>query len=187
MKKRSLSMFYGIIAIIGASLLTISDIIEIIQGGFSQVQLTLTYISFLIFTYILVALQKEQEGRSIGYIGALIFGISYVFWAATVVYPMVEDIANYEQLIDRIGLMYYINGILLFTGTILFAYDVYRVNYYPRWTSIALIVGAVSSIVFPIIGISAYFQLIASSIRSVAFIGIGFFLLMNKDEVNSIY
>ena len=146
----------------------------------------LTYISFIIFTYILIVLQKEQEGRLIGYIGALLFGISYIFWAATVVYPMLEETANYEQLVYKIGLMYYINGIILFLGTLFFAYDVYYIDFYPRWTSVALIIGAVCSILFPIVGISVYYQLIASTIRSIAFIGIGMFLLMNINEKNSL-
>jgi len=85
----------------------ISDLIEVAQGGFSTFRLILTYAgeaALPLFVIGLYAVQRPRIGR-LGFVGAIAYAYSYVFFTSTVIYALISGIPNYKALTKVFGAM----------------------------------------------------------------------------------
>ncbi len=82
----------------------VADVIELVQGGFSPVQLALTYAAeaaLPLFVIGLFAVQRPRIGR-LGLVGAVGYAYAYIAFTATVVYSLVENVDDWAALTQRL-------------------------------------------------------------------------------------
>jgi hypothetical protein len=100
-----LRVLVGLGAVVFSITYILSDLIELAQGGFSPVQLALTYAAeaaLPLFVLGIYAVQRPHIGW-LGLIGALGYAYSYVAFTATVVYSFVERTPDWIALTRRLG------------------------------------------------------------------------------------
>lgn len=155
----------------------LSDLIELGQGGFSSLQLWLTYVAEAAIPLLVIGLyaaQRPNIGR-IGLLGALGYACAYIFFTSTVVYALVDNVGDWSQLTDRFGAWITIHGAVMVFAGIAFGVAVIRAGVLPRWTGICLVAGvllvAISS------GLPDVVQTAAAGVRDLAFAGMGVALL----------
>jgi hypothetical protein len=93
----------GITALIFSVLYFVSDVIEVIQGGFSVGQLWLTLAAeaaIPIFVVGLAILYRPRLGR-LGQFCAWAYAYSYVVFTGTVVYALANHTKDYQTLSDQ--------------------------------------------------------------------------------------
>src|SRR4051794_39584216 len=79
-------LLFGSAALAFSALYFATDVIELLQGGFSTVQLALTYAAeagIPLFVLGLYALQRPRIGR-LGLVAALVYAYTFVFFTSTV-------------------------------------------------------------------------------------------------------
>jgi hypothetical protein len=82
----------------------------------------------LILPFLIVGLHIAQHYRG-GWpslAGALLYGSSFVYFAGTTQYALVQKIPNYEALLAELGLIYWTHGALMVLGGVLFGFAVLR-------------------------------------------------------------
>ena len=95
----------GATALAFSALYLLSDVIEAIQGGFSDGQLWLTLVAeaaIPIFVIGLYVVQRPHIGR-LGRLTAVAYAYSYVFFTGTVVYALNQHTSDYGRLTDDLG------------------------------------------------------------------------------------
>jgi hypothetical protein len=83
------AMWVGLAAVSFSVLYFVSDVMELVNGGFSLPQLVLTYLSeaaIPVFILGLYAVQRPHIGR-LGLLGAVGYAYAYVFFTGTVLLP----------------------------------------------------------------------------------------------------
>ena len=155
----------------------VSDLIELAQGGFSPVQLALTYAAeatLPLFVIGLYAVQRPRIGWW-GLVGAVAYAYSFIGFTATVVYSMVERTPDWVALTERMGAWFLVHGAVMVAAGICFGLAVVRADVLPRWTGYTLIVGVclvAATTTFP-----DPVRVAAATVRAAAFIGMGVALL----------
>ena len=78
MSRNKLCIIVGSITLLSSIMYILSDIIELLGGGFSATQLHLTYAAFLFIPFFLIGLYTLQLPRAggLGLAGAATYGIS---------------------------------------------------------------------------------------------------------------
>jgi hypothetical protein len=151
----------------------ISDLIEIAQGGFSTFRLVLTYAgeaAIPLFVIGLYAVQRPRIGR-LGFLGAIAYAYSYVFFTSTVVYALISGTPNYTALVKVFGVWMTVHGLILLVGGLAFGLAVVRARVLPRWTGICLMAGVV--LVAGASGLPDIARTGAAAVPAIAFIGMG--------------
>ena len=167
----------GLAALVFSALYFLSDVVEAIQGGFSDGQLWLTLVAeaaIPVFVIGLYLVQRPAIGR-LGLVSAAAYAYAYVFFTGTVVYALVEGTADYDALGDDLGAAMTIHGAIMLLAGLGFGYAVIRARVLPAWTGAALMVGVV--LVALTQGTAEGVQLIAAGIRDLGFAGMGAALL----------
>jgi hypothetical protein len=173
----------GLASIVGASAIVfsvvylLSDVLEIVQGNFSTLRLTLTYageasIPFLVMG--IYALQRPRVGR-LALVGAVAYAYSYVFFTSTVVYALVAGTPNYHALAKAFGPWMTIHGLIMVLGGLMFGLAVMRAGVLPRWTGGCLMAGVV--LVAAASGLPTVARTLAECVPAATFIGMGIALL----------
>ena len=155
----------------------VSDLIELMQGGFSTTQLALTYAgeaAIPLFVLGLYAVQRPQIGR-LGLLGALGYAYSFIFFTATVVYALVSGTPDWNALTDRFGAWVTVHSVLMVVSGVMFGLAVVRARVLPRWTGAMLALGMVLMAVAASLPDAA--QTAAAGVRDLAFAGMGVALL----------
>ncbi|HEV8439468.1 MAG TPA: hypothetical protein VGT40_15355 [Methylomirabilota bacterium] len=150
-----------------------SDVAELLGHGFSPAQLYVTYAAFVAVPFFILGLHALQGPRAgwLSLIGAVCYATSFIFYAGTAVYAIVAGTPDYETLVSEMGALYTFHGALLVIGGLLFGAAAIRAAVWPRWTGIALIVGVLLSLFLALVRLPDIMQTAASTIRSVAFVG----------------
>jgi hypothetical protein len=151
----------------------VSDVIEVVQGGFSDGQLWLTLLAeaaIPIFVIGLAAAQRPRLGR-LGVLAAVGYAYSYVVFTGTVVYALVNGTKDYESLTDQLGVVMTVHGGLMVVAGLGLGYAVLRARTLPAWTVLALMAGVVLVAVTQTMPEGA--QLAAAGLRDVGFAGMG--------------
>lgn len=154
-----------------------SDIIELVQGGFSTFQLALTYaaeVTIPLFVLGLYAVQRPGIGR-LGLLGAVGYAYVYTFFAGTVTYALVEHSDDWTALNDRLGPWMTIHGVLMVIAGGCFGWAVARAGVLPPWTGYTLIAGVI--LVAATASAPDLARTIAATVRAAAFIAMGAALL----------
>jgi hypothetical protein len=175
-----LPLVVGLAAIIFPALYLISDLIEVAQGGFSAVRLSLTYAgeaAIPLFVLGLYAVQRPRIGR-LGLAGAVAYAYSYVFFTSTVVYALIAGTPNYQELTKVFGAWMTVHGLIMLAGGLAFGLAVARAGVLPRWTGIVLMAGVVLVVVAA--GLPNLARTVAAAVPDAAFIGMGLALLRGR-------
>jgi hypothetical protein len=175
-----LPLIVGLAAIIFPALYLISDLIEVAQGGFSTVRLSLTYAgeaAIPLFVLGLYAVQRPRIGR-LGLAGAVAYAYSYVFFTSTVVYALIAGTPNYKDLTKVFGAWMTVHGLIMLAGGLAFGLAVARAGVLPRWTGIALMAGVI--LVVAAAGLPNLARTVAAAVPDAAFIGMGLALLHGR-------
>ena len=161
-------------AAVGFSLVyVLSDLIELAQGGFSTVQLLLTYAAEAAIPLFVLGLWGVQRPRigSFGLAGAIGYAYAYVFFTGTVTYSLVERSRDWADLLTHVDPWMTVHGAVMVLAGVCFGIAVVRAGAFPRWTGYSLAVGVVlvaatNSLPDPV-------RTVAAVIRASAFIGMG--------------
>jgi hypothetical protein len=167
----------GSAALLFSALYFLSDVIEVIQGGFSVGQLWLTLVSeaaIPIFVVGLAILSRPRLGRA-GQVCAWAYGYSYVVFTGTVVYALVNHTKDYKTLNDQLGLVMIAHGAVMVLAGLGFGYVVLRRRLFPAWACVALMAGVVLVAIAQ--GLPDDVQLGAAGVRDLGFAGMGAALL----------
>ena len=176
---RQLRVLVGTGAMLFSIIYILSDLIELAQGGFSPVQLALTYAAesalplFVLGIYI-YALQRPHIG-GLGLIGALGYAYSYVAFTATVVYSFVEHIPDWVALTQRMGTWFLVHGVIMVVAGLCFGLAVLRAGVLPRWTAYTLMTGV--CLVAVTVDLPDPVRVAAATVRAAAFVGMGLAIL----------
>lgn len=129
----------GLLMLLASVLYFVSDVIEAIQGGFSEGQLWLTLLAeaaIPIFVIGLAAAQRPRLGR-LGVLAAVGYAYSYVVFTGTVVYALVNGTKNYETLTDQLGVVMIVHGAVMVVAGLGLGYAVLGARTLPAWTAVA--------------------------------------------------
>ena len=171
------AVLVGLSAFAFSLLYLLTDVIELIQGGFSTWQLALTYAAEAAIPLFVLGLYAAQRPRigSLGLVSALLYAYVYVFFTATVVYALVRGTSDFDALNDEFGAWMTIHGALMVLAGVGFGLAVVRARTLPRWTGLTLMVGVV--FVAAASGLSDAVQTVAAATRDLAFAGMGLALV----------
>jgi hypothetical protein len=167
----------GLAALTFSALYFLSDVIEAIQGGFSNGQLGLTLVAeaaIPVFVIGLHVVQGPAMGR-LGRLAAYAYAYSYVFFTGTVVYALIDGTSDYSTLSHDLGPWMTVHGGVMVLSGLCFALAVSRAGILPRWTAVALAAGVV--LVALTQSLPEGPQLVAAGIRALGFGGMGAALL----------
>lgn len=167
----------GVTALAFSALYLVSDIIEALQGGFSDGQLGLTLIAEAAIPVVVIGLylvQRPQIGR-LGRISAIAYAYSYTFFTGTVVYALVDGTSDYAALSHDLQPWMTIHGAVMVLAGLGFGAAVLSAKVLPRWTAIALMAGVVLVSVSQTLPEGV--QVLAAAIRALGFAGMGAALL----------
>ena len=178
-----LAMSIGLAAIGFSAVYLASDILEVGQGHFSIVRLSLTYAgeaAIPLFVLGLYALQRPRIGR-VGLFGAAAYAYSYVFFTSTVVYALAANISDYQSVTKTFGAWMVVHGLIMLIGGVAFGIAVVRTRVFPRWTGVCLAVGV--ALVAAASGLSTVARTVAEAVPAAAFIGMGYSSLRGPGRV----
>ena len=170
----------GLLAVASSALYLVSDIIEVVQGGFSTGQLWLTLVAEATVPIFVVGLWLVQRPRMsrLGAVSAIAYAYSYLFFTGTVVYALVEGSRDFEQLGAALDPWMTIHGAVMLIAGIGFGCAVRRAGVVPRWTGLALGAGVV---LIPLsMGWPDAVALVGVGIRDLAFGAMGVALLLGS-------
>jgi hypothetical protein len=163
----------GVVTLVSAALYLLSELLEYLADGFSWPQLVLTYLAFALVPFAVTGLHALQHARAdwTSLAGAVAYGLAYVFYAGTAMYALAARTGDYTALVDALGGLYVLHGLLMIAGGLLFGSAVMRSGVFPWWTGFVLIVGTVVALVFNVLELPDTTQVIASVVRTSAFVG----------------
>ena len=176
----------GIAAVAFSALYFVSDLIELIHGGFSTFQLVLTYAAeaaIPLFVLGLYAVQRPQIGW-LGLIGALAYAYTFVYFTSTVVYALVDHTTDWDSLKTQLGAALTVHSVLMVLAGVTFGVAVMRAHVLPRWTGITLILGMALMIVTA--GLPDATRTMAAGVRDLAFAGMGVSLLRRPRSIQTV-
>jgi hypothetical protein len=169
--------------VVGATALTfsvlyfLSDVIEVVQGGFSVGQLWLTLaaeVAIPMFVVGFAVLYRQRLG-GLGLVSAVAYAYSYVAFSGTVVYAIVNHTKDYPTLNEHLGTLMIVHGAIMVLAGLGFGYTVLRMRLLPAWAGLSLMLGVV--LVATTQGLSEGAQLVAAGVRDLGFAGMGAALL----------
>jgi hypothetical protein len=150
-----------------------SDLIELLQGGFSTAQLSLTYAAEAAIPLLvlgLYALQRPRIGQ-LGLVAALAYAYTFVFFASTVVYALIDHTSDWNSLASKLGAWVTVHSALMVIAGIAFGVAVIRARVLPRWTGGTLILGMIMMTISTALPEVA--QTAAAGVRDLGFAGMG--------------
>jgi hypothetical protein len=172
-----LLLLVGLAAVGFSALYLISDLIEVAQGNFSTLRLSLTYVAeaaIPLFVVGLYAVQRPRIGR-LGLVGAVAYAYSYVFFTGTVLYALAAGTPNWDALGKAFSPWMTVHGLVMVVGGLAFGLAIVRAGVLPRWTGVCLMIGVV--LVAAASGLPNVERTVAEAVPATAFTGMGLALL----------
>jgi hypothetical protein len=172
-----LALVVGPAAVVFSTLYFVSDVLELVQGGFSTTQLVMTYVAEAgvpLFVLGLYAVQRPHIGR-LGLLGAIGYSYAYVFFTGTVLLALVTHSRTWEALAEDLGVSVTLHGLLMVVAGSAFGAAVVRAGVLPRWTGVLLLLGvSLVALASPLPGPA---QTLSAGVRDLAFAAMGLSLL----------
>ena len=175
-----INLFTGFIFL----LYIITDSMELVQGGFSSLQLTLTYIAMAGIPFSMMGLyaMEAKRGGWLYLTGLLLIAVSFIYFAGTAIWALAERTGDYGFLVERLGFTYLLHGVLLVIGGMLTGLIMVRRRLVPLPIGMLLIIASLMSLLtgalqLPEIGYDA-----ANYIRNGAFVLLGIWNSMNLKQ-----
>jgi hypothetical protein len=172
----------GLAVVAFSALYLATDLVEAAQGGFTTAQLTLTLIAEAAVPVLILGLYAAQRPHigSLGLAGAAGYAYSYVFFAGSVVYALVNSTPDFEALSDELGIWMTLHGGLMLLGGLAFGAAVIRAGVLPAGTGALLIMGVI--LVVATSGQTQAVETGAASVRAVAFVAMGAALVIERGK-----
>lgn len=145
-------------AILGYMCWMVSEVVEIIHGGFNPTVYYLTS-AFHLFAGIGIwglHLVQNQSKKSLSATGTLMISLSYLVLVYLPIQVMNSGLSG-KEFVDA-SPIYMLPGIINVFGLILFGIAVIRAKFFPAWTGVIIIMG---SIIF-FVAMTNGFQIIAN-------------------------
>ncbi|MAD43855.1 MAG: hypothetical protein CMI02_11770 [Oceanospirillaceae bacterium] len=176
---RQLYKVIGLSAIAAPLAHTITDIWEVLAGGYSVPLLIVNYIAFVVLPFTVIGLYAVQRPaiRMAGLVGALLYAWSFIYFSHTALYALEQQIPDYDTLWQHLGMVYTFHGMLMIAGGLLFGVVTCYLGLFPRWTSLCFIAGILANLVFGLINVPDITQIIGSTVRNLGLMGMGASLL----------
>jgi hypothetical protein len=168
-----LPVVVGLSAVVFSAVYIVSDLIELVDGGFSPVQLGLTYAAEAALPLFVIGLYAVQRPRigALGLAGAVGYAYSYIAFTATVVYSVVAHTPDWVALTRRLGPWFTAHGVIMVAAGIGFGLAVLRAGVFPRWTGYTLMAGV--CLVAATTELPDIVRVLSATVRAAAFIGMG--------------
>lgn len=123
----------------------LSDLIEVAQGEFTILGLTMTYVGeagFPLFVIALCALFRTQIPWW-GLMGGIAYAYSFIFFTSTVVWAIVAGTPNWEVLSTDFGWWMTVHGAVMVAGGMALGVGLARSPAIPTWIGCSLALGVV--------------------------------------------
>ena len=158
-----------------------SEILELIQGGYSPAVYYMTAAYHLLAGFGIWGLHLLQAGKknSLSTVGTLLISITYFALAYFPIQVMHSGLS--VSAFIAANPIYKIPGLISLVGFILFGLSMIRTKYFPRWTGVIFIVG---TIIYAV-AMTMKFQLIVNVnniVLSTTIIYMGIFGLSNSSK-----
>jgi hypothetical protein len=175
----------GLVTVSTFALYLLSDVFEVLGGGFSALQLLFTFAVEVAIPLVVVGLCMAQRPRLtiLGQVGALVYAYSYVFVAFTTLYALVGEVPNHHDLIGNFGLLFVANTTIMALGGIAFAVASSQAEVFPHWTTRAVMLGVV--LVAATQAAPDVVRLLPVALLDVGFIGMGVLLLRSRQTASA--
>jgi hypothetical protein len=178
----------AITAIVAPGLHLLSDILEWVNGRFSQFQLLINYIGFLPMPFLLLGLYVIQRPKIewIGLLGSMLYGVAFIYFTHTTLYALEGSIPDYETLWGKLGGVYTFHGGLMIVGGVLFGLAALRARVLWRSAVILFLIGIFLNLILGILPLPEIVQIAGSTARNLGLMGMGVGLMRSsRDKVNS--
>jgi len=182
---RQLQKLIGIAAVAAPGVHTLTDIAEWISGGFSELNLWANYFAFIVLPFTMIGLYAVQRPKisPLGLIGSLAYGASFIYFAHTTLFALAEQVPDYETLLEQLGILYTLHGLLMIVGGVAFGVATYRASVFPVWMSVVFLTGVVLNLVLTLAGAPDLLQTLGSALRNLGLIGMGGYLTRNLQQL----
>lgn len=179
MMTKTLHWMIAITAIVAPGLHLLSDILEWVNGGFSQLQLLLNYIGFLPMPFLMIGLYAVQcpKIKWFGLLGSVLYGVAFIYFTHTTLYALAESMPDYETLWGKLGGVYTFHGGLMIAGGLLFGLAALRANILWRGAVILFLVGILLNLILGLLPLPDIVQIVGSSARNFGLMGMGIGLM----------
>ena len=169
----------GLVAIVAPALHTLSDVLEWYQQGYTEMQLWLKYLAFIPMPWLLLGVCLVHTPRlgALGIVGALLYGLGFVYFEHTVLYALTEGIPGYPDLRSRLGTLNTVYGTFMIYGGLIFAWAAFHTSQFPRYPVFLLAFGVVVNIVLWLFGVPDTYQTLGTAIRNLGIACIGWTLM----------
>jgi len=174
----------GFVLVLAAVIWIITEIMEIINGVFTPLQLGLTSISFMLIPYGLLGIHAVQSSRCrfLSFLGAVIGGLAFIVWSGVCIAEIVIE-AQDETLFPTFtgGKIYYTTASLLtILGLLLLGISIIRARVFTVWIGYMLVIVLVLSAVLPLLGLSSVVLNGMAIVLSAIFIILGWSLMAGR-------
>lgn len=176
---KSLYLLIAVTAVVAPGLHLASDLLEWSHDGFSRTQLLINYLGFLPMPFLIIGLYAAQRPKIglAGLAGALLYGVSFIYFAHTTLKALEESTPNYETLWRELGGVYTFHGGLMVGGGLLFGFAALKARVLWKPGVILFIAGILFNLCLGLFPLPDILQILGSTIRNTGLIAIGFGLL----------
>ncbi|GDY13773.1 hypothetical protein LBMAG53_26510 [Planctomycetota bacterium] len=181
-----MALAVGLSAVVAPSLHLVSDVLEWATGGFTRTQLLVTYAAFLPMPFLLLGLhvlQKERGGWP-GLLGALLYGVAFVYFLHTALVALEESIADYDALWQRLGWVYSVHGAMMIGGGALFGVTALQARVLSPLGLSLFLAGIAMNLACGLTTLPDIFQTVGSAVRNLGLICVGVGILRGQTRVS---
>lgn len=163
--------FAAMMTLLSFVLYIFTDIIELIQSGFSGIQLILTYSAMAgaaIFLP-LAGYSCSASLRIIYNVSIFLISLSFVFFSGTAVYAFGGTVSDYGAVISGLGTIYYAHGVFLTVGCFLLSFVLFKDGKLVKAVPLLFLLSSVIAASAGIAGLHENYYIAANFIRNTAF------------------
>lgn len=175
MLDRTTSRWVAAGAVTAPLLHSVTDLMEVVQGGFTSIQLWLNYAAFLLVPPMVIGLYAVQRPAisRLGLVGAVVYGWAFIYFAHTTLLALHLGVPDYESLWRMLGLTYTAHGAVMVAGGLAFAWASWRANVLPRGAVLLFAVGLLANLVLALVPVPDILQTLGTALRNVGLAWMG--------------
>jgi hypothetical protein len=178
---KSLRLIIALVAIIAPALHLLSDVMEWF-AGFSPAQLWINYAAFVLMPFMIIGLYAVQRPKIgwAGLTGAVLYGISFIYFTHTTLYAIEGSVADYETLWNKLGVVYTVHGGLMVAGGLLFSFASLKAKILWHGAVISFLAGIIINFILGLLPLPDILQTVGSALRNFGLMGMGAGLIATR-------
>lgn len=159
-----------------------TDVMEWWVGGYGELQLWANLVAFLPMPLLLlgICMALDHHPARVTVLGALLYGVSFIYFIYTTAYAIAGNIPDYETLWSQLGPVYTVAGGLMVAGGILFSMGSFKTSPLPAVSLWLFLFGILVNLVVAIVPAPDILQTVGSSIRNVGLMIMGYFIVRRE-------